>query len=277
MVHTSMASFFRFLTFSQNAYTTPKSEKAVVKRLFHRPFVWTMMKDFVCPCFNSYPVKNTRVIEISDPQTDICFLSEDEKKDEKIIILNKDIEYGPCVDAHLLFYAIKAQGLDPEEIIARIFDSQLKSVFMDVGDIVYETSPEHPFGQKDFLSFLLTIAEYKNVSEELIYEIANRNTQKIGAKTAQHQNPALNISDTFWFLGLIEKMLEPARGPDWETYKHLHPYFEELWGKIEKERKKRGRRGLSYEALLQLKNEDTNTSSDGSFIIEKVLSSDRVW
>jgi hypothetical protein len=55
----------------------------------------------------------------------------------------------------------------------------------------------------------------------------------------------------------------------------LHPFFEELWNKIEVERKKRGRNGLSYEALLRIK--DGEIDPKNVRVIEKMLASDRVW
>jgi len=70
-------------------------------------------------------------------------------------------------------------------------------------------------------------------------------------------------------------MLEPARGADWSTHQLLKPYTEGVWKEINAEREKRGRAGMSYEALLRFKSGEVDP--DDVYILEKTLASDRVW
>jgi hypothetical protein len=94
-------------------------------------------------------------------------------------------------------------------------------------------------------------------------------------KTAQFGFGEDGITSSWWYLGLLEKMLGVSRGSDWSTYKSLHPFFQELWDKIEKARIKKGREGLSYEALLRIKSKENDPKNVK--VIEKMLASDRVW
>jgi hypothetical protein len=275
LIYTSIVNFFRSLAFSNNSYIRPKSDEILVNRLYQYPFVWVVMKDLVCPSFNSYPVKNSKVVEISSNKFDVCCLGN--KNGEDFIVVNNDIECNACIDAHLLYYAIKLQNLDPKEVIKHILDSSLREVFIGILELVYDEDILNG-NIRDILFAIMTIFEYENMSEELVDQISKKsiiNQNQKPEKTAQFLNPAFDITDNWWFLGLIEKMLEPARGPDWSTYKRLHPYFEKLWNKIEKERAKRGREGLTYEALLRIK--DGEIDPDKTIIIEKALASDRVW
>lgn len=275
-VYIAVNNFFRVLTFSQNSFLDVKQEDPISKRLYQYPFVWTIMKDIVCPAFNSLPVNNPIVAEASSNDMDIC--SKIEKDGEYILVVNNSIEYKPCLDVFLLYCAIENQGLDAKSVIRNILDSQLRIVLIDSLELVYKTDILDDNNIRDFLFTLMTISEYENMSEELVDQISKRfyiSENSLSQKTAQFLNPAYNISDTFWFLGILEKMLGAARGADWSTYKKLHPYFEKFWNKVEVERKKRGREGLTYEALLRIKNKEEDPKK--KMLIEKALASDRVW
>lgn len=269
LVYNTLTSFFRLLLYSQNSYLKPKNEEPIVKRLYSKTFIWTVMNDVVCPAFNNFPLKNIRILEMPSAEVDVCVLAN--KDNEDFIYLNRDIEYEPCLDAFLLYETIKAQGMNPSEVISKILDSNIKNVLSGLSKLAYNFDKNSIGNHEDFLLCLMTISEYENKSEEMV--------DRLG-KIAQYRDPDnvqsyTDITDNWWFLGLIEKMLEPARGPDFGTYQKLHPWFKKIWDKIDRERKKRGRNGLSYEALLRIK--DGENDPNEVYVIEKKLSTDRVW
>ena len=268
--HVSM--FFGFLAFSNDAYNVPKPDP-VAMRLYQKPLVWLLMKDIVGPAFN-FNVDNLKVIEASSEIVDVCRFIDDvakekygDHKDEPFIFVNQDIEYEPYVCAHLFYEVLRAHHRCPEIMIANILASSLRDKFMGAVELAFDEKEAN-----DFIICLMTLADYQNMSEELIYQLSNRSQKKIAQ---MGQNPYMNLSDTWWFVGLIEKMLEPARGPDWSTYKILHPYIEQLWKKVAKEREKRGREGLNYEGMLRVK--DKENDPDNMVILEKSLAGNRVW
>ena len=267
-------NFFRFLCFHDNSYKSAKPDEGIAMRLYQIPFVWLLIKDIVGPAFCIDPVNNCKVIVTPSPFID-CALYVDETEDKELyekieepfILLNSDIEYKPYAYAHLFVEAIKANNRCPFNIVSTILDSSLKNKIIGLAKLAFKSDKE----VNDFMLCLMTISEYKNNCEELMSQICDKNI-----KVAQMgMNPYMNISDTWWFLGIIEKMLEPARGPDWSTYEGLKPYTEEVWDKINKERERRGRAGMTYEALLRFK--DGENDPDKVRVIEKALSSDRVW
>jgi len=274
-----VTSFFRFLCFSDDSYEVAKSEYPVAKRLYQNSFVWLLMKDIVGPAFGVSPVTNLKMVEAGSPNIDASLFVDDDMMgkyydtdivdEEPFIFVNTDIEYKPFLYAHVFVETIKAHGGNPFDIVSTILESPLKD---RVSGLAYLS-----FGEEkkvnDFLSCLGTIVGYENESEQIIFDLGGKGKS---LKTAQMgSNPYMNISDTWWFLGLIEQMLEPARGADWSTHELLKPYTEGVWREINAEREKRGRNGMSYEALLRFK--DGEVDPDDIYILEKTLASDRVW
>lgn len=272
-----ITSFFRFLCFCDDSHIVAKADEAVAKRLYQNAFIWLLMKDIVGPAFGVSPITNFKVIESSASNIDASlFVSEDDiekycnivvDEEEPFIFVNRDIEYKPYLYAHIFIEAINAHGGNPYDIITSVFESFLYDRVSGLAYLAFKDEQQ----VKDFLSCLATIAGYENVSEKIIFDLGGKSI-----KTAQMgANPYMNISDTWWFLGLIEQMLEPARGPDWSTKELLKPYTEDVWDKINKEREKRGRAGMTYEALLRFK--DGEIDPDDIYILEKTLASDRIW
>ena len=73
-----------------------------------------------------------------------------------------------------------------------------------------------------------------------------------------------DMDGNFWIYGLIEKMLAPARGPDFTVTKKWAPITNEVWMNIEEARRKAGLTGASLEFMLQVK--DHGSSEDGKSI-----------
>jgi len=85
-------------------------------------------------------------------------------------------------------------------------------------------------------------------------------------------------ANQFWFLGLMEGMIEPTRGSDWSTTRSLQPYVEEFWNKVEKIKEDRGGNPLPFNSLLALKNEENGDCNvDTNKTLQSLLSSNRIW
>jgi hypothetical protein len=83
------------------------------------------------------------------------------------------------------------------------------------------------------------------------------------------------MGQAWWYLGLIEKLLDPARGPDWSIHEQLQEETQVLWDKIEAEKIKRGLDPLPMELLLRVQSEDFH--QPGHYTIQKLLADNRVW
>ena len=102
---------------------------------------------------------------------------------------------------------------------------------------------------------------------------------KIPIKTSQYGGFASATGSgghsSWWYMGLIQKMMDQVRGPDWTTYQTLQPQHKAVWDKVEEARRIQGRDGLSYQALLRVIN-GQNGKGDLD-MMEKLLSSHRIW
>lgn len=78
----------------------------------------------------------------------------------------------------------------------------------------------------------------------------------------------MNMDGNFWIYGLIEKMLAPARGPDFSVTKKWAPITNMIWENIESARKQSGLSGASLEFMLRVKD---HGSSDDSIVIQKMI------
>ena len=130
----------------------------------------------------------------------------------------------------------------------------------------------------DFIIFLLTFLDDDSNITDLVRRFYKKAHVEDHLKFAQYsgQDGGRGDSSNWHFLGLIEKMLEPARGPDLEVHKELEELHAQLWTKVEAERQKRGLNGVPYEMLLRIQSGERDDSA-GAVILEKELSSDRVW
>jgi len=269
------AGFLRSLSYSVNSFPESKPSEPVLNYLYRWAVVWTIMKDLICPAFQ-VPLKNSKVISFGSPFVDASIYADEKymKKNDIVnhntpfIFCNSDIEYGPYVNAALLISAIKAHGLDPHEVISDIYYSELKGQLVGFADLAFVNSKK----SNDFISLLLTMVGIENFSEDLI-----ENSIKVAEapdiiKYAQSWD---QVYGNWWYLGLLERMLEPVRGSDWTTHQRLQPFLDALWSKIEKERKKRGRDDLNYESLLRVK--DGEMDPKDVKLIEENLASERVW
>jgi len=241
-------------------------------RLYQNPLVWIFMKDIICPVYD-VPLDNIKMVLFSSPYSDTRFVAEDETEEkERFIFVNTGINYRPCEQAGIICSVLDAYGLNYKEVLTEIFESQLLDKLIGLADLSFEDDGE----RDDFILHLSCYAGIQDVYKHFV-SVAKK-AEKCNDLKKFAQLGGLGSDHTtgsWWYLGLIEKSLEPVRGPDWSTYYRMAPWIEELNQKIEAARKKKGRAGLNLEALLRLK--DGEVRKEDIYVLEKALSSNRVW
>ena len=244
----------------------------VAMRLYSQPLIWIIMKDIICPVYSEQPINlkivacqssyyDTRFWEIGDPDSPGC--------EEDTIFWNTGIEDLACSQAMLLLAAIDGHRLNAREVVSDLLESVLADKLIGAARLSFKDDT----AVDDFIAYLSSYSGSKHMYDKFMAKTSSSFGKMM--KTAQFGLDSDMLSGTWWFMGLIEKMLEPSRGADWSTYKRLSPFYEELMKKIEAARKKKGRAGLSYEALLRIK--DGEIDPEKIAILEKELSSDRIW
>ncbi|MFA5598974.1 MAG: hypothetical protein WDA06_00120 [Phenylobacterium sp.] len=239
-------------------------EKIVVGRLYQRSFVWLFFKNIICPIY-TLDLKNIKLIYHKSQFMDICDVIDNEqleelnKDEEPFIAVNLGINYGPCLDACLIIAILQYFKLNPHDVIMNIMQSEVSDIFFDLIKLEFNESQG-----KDFFGYLLTLSGVENIFNEM--------TDRANMKVAQITG---DLESNWWFSGLLEKMLEPARGSDWSTYMELEPFVDEVRQKIDIAREEKGRDGFTFEAMLRLKSGETGP--EDWKVIEKMLSSDRIW
>lgn len=270
-----LANFLRSLSYSENFFPEAKPSTPIINYLYRWPIVWLLMKDLICPSFQ-VPIKNCKIISFNSSFIDTSVYVDKKYMEMNnitnyevpFIFVNTDIEYEPYINASLLFSAIKAHGLNPSETIYNIYNSILKDKLVGFSNLSFVNDKK----ANDFISLLLTVSGMDNKSENLIADFKKVSKGSDIIKTAQSFD---QVYGNWWYLGVLEKMLEPVRGSDWSTHNRLQPFLDALWNKIEIERKKHGRDGLNYEALLRVKAGENDPNK--TTVFENMLASDRVW
>lgn len=273
---------FYYTIFHDPSYiSSAKPEAFISQRLYQYPLVWIILRDVICPCYD-IELKNLKVVAGCSPYLNVAqaFKKKDvegkpEFNDSEIpfVFSNAEVVYKPCLMASLLVSSISALGLDVRIILRELLESELRDKFVGLAKLAFKDDKK----VNDFMLFLVTEADIINKIDVII----NDNKPGVPSRTgkfAQQESmsgAANGISNSFWYLGLIEKMLDNSRGSDWDTYFSLEPYRNELFDKINEARKDKGLDGLSYEALLRIKSKE-NTKEDIK-ILENLIAPNRVW
>lgn len=252
-------------------------EELTLQRLYTYPLVWTLIRDIICPLYNIAP-KNIKVVTGDSPYIDISkYYEEGEiKKDDKInypfIFVNK-VDDLVVLNAFLFVEALKAHDLSPIEIIKYIFESSIYDKFKGLLKMSFDSDKK----VEDFISMLIYITGI-NLRDFISQKVA-RTIFDI-KKFSQINSP--DTASQFWYLGVIDRMLETVRGADWSTYEALNKYNEDLWTKVEEIKKKRKKNkkdvGVPFNILLRLRTQQTGGDKiDSNKIMQELLSSNRVW
>ena len=267
-----IANFIRKLSDAEDGVVESFPNEPVAQRLYQNRFVWILMQDLICPAY-LVPLKNHRVICCPSPSLDIsgCFEEKCDYSDELSVFVNTDVEYKPCLYAGLLLSSIECHGLEPHVVVQEIIESNLYDLLVGVAKLAFDSDQS----VNDFLSFLVTFAGLENKLESIVENAPDilSGDSVIMYKNAQHASNYFTDS-SWWYFGLLEKMLESVRGSDWTTYKNLMPHLRETWDQIHEARRKKGRDGLSYEALLRVKSKEDDKDPR---ILEVLLGNNRVW
>lgn len=258
----------------EDTFSSVPQEDVLTMRLNQFPFVWLLLKNIVCPV-KGLQIQNTRVIAGRSAKVDAaCYLTQTDLRDSSLpseafpfIFVNLDVGSEAVRSAHLLVEGIRAmtdgQGLgEPEDILRGIFsDFLLKDKLVLFAKTVFTDD-------KDERAFFASLAILCR-SEEM-ESVAMGESRQSSLKEAQSSG-----NGPWWFMGLTEKMLEPARSSDWTVTEMWKPVTEELWTKVETERRKRGLDEVPFELLLRIQSKDFKT--DSSKTLQELLSDDRVW
>ena len=238
-------------------------------RLSQFPFVWLVLKNMVCP-LRRMQIQNVRIVAGRSSKVDACrYFTEVDLRGTTLpaesfpfIFVNLDVGSEAVRSAHLLVEGVRAMTDEsPEDVLRGIFsDFFMKDKLIQFAQSVFTEEQD----EKNFfaaLSILCRSEEFETLAVQ-----SSVKTQK----EAQSFN-----NGPWWFMGLTEKMLEPARSEDWTATEVWKPFIEELWTKVETERRKRGLDEVPLELLLRIQSEDFKT--DETRTLQSLLSDDRVW
>ncbi len=252
-------------------------DEAHVMRLYQFSLVWILMKDIICPIYNKDLI-NLKVICDGNSQLDIAkyyskkdIPSEDLSKEPFIflnIINNRIVQY-----AFIFMEILKAYGLSPIEVIKNIYETDLYEKYQGLLEIALD-------GEGEVSDFECAVMANLGIN---FYDLISKKVACLNPKLVKvAQNSVPGLPNQFWQLGILEKMMEPARGGDWTVYKNLEPYVKEFWNKVEEVRKKRivngHDDGVPFDVLLRIKQrQTTGYKADPTQTLQSLLSSDRVW
>jgi len=243
------------------------------QRLYQRTFVWTLLKNVILPLY-SKPIKNIKLICGNNPTTDaaklfdglVANLFEDEEY-KKVIYVNEGVQNEVTKDAFILCEAIKFHGLSPTEVFTDIFSGNLYEKVLGTAKLAYKNNER----VEEFVEILFAICAL----DARLFPHAEKGAGKI---VAAQSNWPMTVPMQWWWMGLIEKMLAPVRGPDWTTHEMLKDHAEDFWDQVKliKSRKNQGD-GVSFNDLLRLKQIQVSDPTDTSQTIQSLLSSQRIW
>jgi hypothetical protein len=226
------------------------------------PVVWILFRSIFVPILH-VPLENVRVVAGHSSRHDVARFIKSDSGNEYVFV-NLDIESQPIRAAYLLYEALKHFTDNPDSCLQSVFaDRYLKEKFVSFASMAYDNDED----VANFLGVLAMLSNSDVIKDETINTIAANSPQ---IKMSQ------SFSTNFWFLGLLEKMLESDRGMDWTIYRKWKPYTDELNRKIELERRRRGLDHVPQEILLRIHGDEFSID-DKSKTLQALLADDRVW
>jgi len=270
-----LASNLRTFTYGDDADSS-YCDEAHVMRLYQFPIVWLLMKDIICPVYNK-DLENIKIICDGNAEVDIARYYKKEElpsadiSDESFIFVNI-INNRIVQNSFIFIETLRAYGLSPVEVIKKLYGSDLYYKFKGLLDISLE--------DEEVSDFECSIMENLGIN---FYSMISHKTACLSQNmTKIAQNSVPGLPNQFWQLGLLEQMIEPARGSDWSVYNSLEPYVKEFWDKVEDVRLKRIENGhdngVPFNSLLRIKQKQTSSyETDPTQTLQGLLSSNRVW
>lgn len=279
----SCAAMLRGIMYKGNEVFNENDQDTSLQYIYQRPLIWIIMKDIICP-FYSIPFKDIHIISGNNSYVDIArfFPQESSNINDKsdisgsypFVFVNQ-INNLVVQNAFLLVEMIKAYGLGPIDVLKEIFESEVYDKFYGILQMAFNNNENDI---EEFISVMVNILDI-NLKAFLPNKKANLfSIMKKKGQSAASPEKALQ----WWYLGVIEGLLEPVRGSDWSTHNELQPYVKEFWNKVEqikKDKKSKGNYdGVSFEELLRLKVPQTvEYKGDPNKTLQSLLSSQRIW
>lgn len=259
----------------ENESTEPieTAGKPIAMRLDQFPMVWGLLKNIICPSYR-FEFTNCKIIAGHSGVADACvWINEDSQQGLTItngqgsfIFVNLDIQSTSVRSAFLLYEAIHSICKSEEEVPSIISDTFcnffMKERMVDYVRMSFKNDQE----TASFFAILSILCANEDL-EKIAFEVFQDSKNSM-QRTAQ-------MATNWWFLGLTEKMLEPARSEDWSVYETWKKITDELWNRVESERRARGLDEVPFEMLLRIQSEDQKV--DGKSTLQSLLSENRIW
>lgn len=240
-------------------------------RLDQYPFVWFVLQNFFYPLQDIMPF-NIKTISGKSAMVDMCKLVDENDMPKSsldddefpFLFINLDISCSGILNACVLYESVKfLSDKNPSDAIKSVYsDYYVKNLIDSFVELTFQDTR----CRRNFWAILSILCQ----SEEM--ETKALGLSKDMMKTAQNLS---DMTGNWWFMGLTEKMLEPARSEDWSIYERWKPYIIDFHKKIEKERKLKGLDELPYESLLRVSVEDFQHND--TKILQSLLKDQRIW
>lgn len=245
----------------------------IAMRLDQFPMVWGLLKNIICPS-HKLEFSNCKIVAGHSGVADACiWIDEDSEQGSSMtngqgsfIFVNLDIQSNSVRSAFLLYEVLHSVCKTEEEvpaIISNTFcDFFMKERMVDYVRMSFNNDQE----TASFFAVLSILCANQDL-EKIAFEIYQDSKNSM-QRTAQ-------MATNWWFLGLTEKMLEPARSEDWSVYQTWKKITDELWSRVESERRVRGLDEVPFEMLLRIQSDDKKI--DGKSTLQGLLSENRIW
>lgn len=247
-------------------------DESFLMRLDQYPLVWGLLKNIICPAEN-LEFKNLKIVAGHSGVVDACvFVDEDKEKmltnnHGSFVFVNLDVESNSVRSAFLLYESLIAICGSKEEAIKTI-SSTFCNFFMKQRMIEYVRMAFTCDKEASSFFAILSILCFNEELERMAFEVYGNSKNDKMNRTAQ-------MDTNWWFLGLTEKMLEPARSEDWSLTNMWKPITDELWNRVETERRRRGLDEVPFEMLLRINSDDRSIGEP--MTLQALLSDERVW
>jgi hypothetical protein len=260
---TYVAGVLRNLSYAKGAFPEAFAHEPTILYANRQPLVWIMLRDVICPAFN-IPIRNVKIIAAKSARID-CARFIEERDGGPYVFLNNEVENQGVRTAYLLIATLDALGQSGIGVVSQALSrDEIWQKVMGLAQVaLIETDLVN-----DFAMTLAILANFPNIDGIL----EEKKEAKWNKRGLWSQAQAGNL---WWQLGLIEKMLDPARGPDWSGYFITKPFLDEFWEKVEAEKSRRGLAELPMELLLRVQSEEFKQRPD--LTIQGLLADNRVW
>lgn len=265
----SYANCLRVMFFNGNRLDNYLEDEITVQYLYQRPLMWTLVKNLFCPIYDLDYEKynNIKIMIGSNCNVDIARYY----KKENFIFVN-EINNQVCENAFLMVEILKMMGLKPIKVINDIIDNDLYDKFYTPLKIAFDLNKN----VYDFILILSCILGY-----DFINKINKKNKISSSNIKCAQAFPS-EIPYQWWYLGIIDRMMEPSRKVNYDFELELEKDVENFWNKVEKWRekynnKKGTARSVPFNILLKLYNNEYDLNNSTDVTIQSLLSSERIW